>query len=290
MPTDNKSNENSSRWWEFYAVRYAMGTVIGAVVFYFLCLSTPFLRPLLFNTAAEFTAGAVPSSTPTVKLEVVQLSLLATYGLVYCYISSAPILVLHAGRFLLRLRIVGSAWTKLWFLLLLLLPPLIGSITFSRFASTLGFGERWFYSISSFIAILIVWFQYLVAGLTLLKSGELFKFYSSLALKREKAKGGITDSYRHLREHGNSFFIVFLEVMLGVILVGASSVVGQSTAPAEPFPHNLVLTYLIILVIWIIPAVCVWLIGTLFELEFCGIEADHHSPPAEASCSKSPQT
>jgi hypothetical protein len=28
--------ENQTRWWEFYAVRYAMGTVVGAIALLFL--------------------------------------------------------------------------------------------------------------------------------------------------------------------------------------------------------------------------------------------------------------
>jgi len=31
-----KSTEDSSRWWQNYLVRYATGTAIGSVVFYFL--------------------------------------------------------------------------------------------------------------------------------------------------------------------------------------------------------------------------------------------------------------
>ena len=35
-----KTPEGSFRWWEFYAVRYAMGTIVGAAVFYVLCSGT----------------------------------------------------------------------------------------------------------------------------------------------------------------------------------------------------------------------------------------------------------
>lgn len=32
------NNSHDSRWWEFYGVRYAMGTFVGAlVVYYILC-------------------------------------------------------------------------------------------------------------------------------------------------------------------------------------------------------------------------------------------------------------
>ena len=188
MPEQTKSSEGSSRWWEFYAVRYAMGTVVGAIVFYVLCLATPLLRPLLFDTAAAVSATTSAGSATAIKLDAVQLLLLATYGLVYCYIASAPILVFYAGRFLLRLRVAGRVW--LTRLVLLLAPPIIASIAIWCLASGLSLGERWFYLAAGFLVVLIVWLQYLVAGLTLVKSKELFEFYTSLARGVKKQRAG----------------------------------------------------------------------------------------------------
>jgi hypothetical protein len=65
-----------------------MGTVVGGVVFFLLCNTNPALKPMLFDAEAG-------------KIDGPLLALLAGYGLAYCYIASAPILVLHAGRFLL---------------------------------------------------------------------------------------------------------------------------------------------------------------------------------------------
>jgi hypothetical protein len=55
------------------------------------------------------------------------------------------------------------------------------------------------------------------------------------------------ESYRHLREHGNAFFIVFLELLLGTALF------------YSPFP------WVALLALWIFPAAGVWLFGTLLE-------------------------
>jgi membrane protein YdbS with pleckstrin-like domain len=64
-----------------------------------------------------------------------------------------------------------------------------------------------------------------------------------------------------VREHGNSFFIVFLEVLLGVVLVGMSRHwVGNSSSN--------VLVYISVFIVWIVPAVLVWVIATIFEREF----------------------
>src|SRR5271157_3260791 len=84
--------EGPARWWEFYAVRYAMGTVVGAVAFSFLCSQRQETQSLLFGT---FASNAISLETP-------RLILLAVYGSIYCYIASAPILVFHASRFLLN--------------------------------------------------------------------------------------------------------------------------------------------------------------------------------------------
>src|SRR5271157_846880 len=81
MPEQPKPADGSVRWWEYYFVRYAMGTIVGGIVCYVLCSSTPILSPL-----------------------VTHLEYLAAFGLVYCYIASAPILVFHAGRFRLNGR------------------------------------------------------------------------------------------------------------------------------------------------------------------------------------------
>ena len=73
----------------------------------------------------------------------------------------------------------------------------------------------------------------------------------------------MTDSYRHLREHGNSFFIVLLEIVLGVTLFGIGRyLVGDSSASKR------MLSYIVVLLVWIIPAVFVWLIATVFERRF----------------------
>ena len=188
--------------------------------------------------------------------------------------SSAPILVFHAGRFLL-MRVASCEWLKR--LMFLLPPPIIASIVIWYLTSELSLFERGVYSAACLLFAFIVWLQYLVAGLTLVNIRKLFVFYKSLAEKRENATGGITDSYRHLREHGNSFFIVLLEILMGVVLFGAGPV-GQTAAPCTSFFDNRLLIYLVILVLWIIPAVLVWLIGTLFEREFSGIDAEQGAP------------
>jgi uncharacterized membrane protein (UPF0136 family) len=252
MAQSDLENSGSFRWWEFYAVRYGMGTVIGGVVFFFLCNTNPVLKPMLFG--AE-----------TGKIDGPLLTLLAAYGLAYCYIASAPILVFHTGRFLLDIRPQKQASAP--GMLLSLVPPLIATILFF-FASTSTGITRLVYSFIFALAALALWPQYCTITFTLFRSKELFQFYKKLAGKREKAKGGLVDSYKHLREHGNSFSIVVLEIVLAMVLFTAgnfdATVNGNVTAVKSAY----VMPYIAIILLWILPAALVWLVGTMLEREF----------------------
>lgn len=77
---------DTSKWWEVYAVRYFVGTIIGGIVVFILSAqSESSLREVFtFKVGTELNAQVV--------------SMLAALGLAICYISSAPILVLHATR------------------------------------------------------------------------------------------------------------------------------------------------------------------------------------------------
>ena len=185
-----KKQEGSLRWWEFYAVRYAVGTVLGASLFYFLCSSNSVLKPLLSaavpasTDSAKFdsTDAAAASHSGPAKLDSIQLSLLAAYGFVYCYVASAPILVFHAGRFLLKLDTPSRTWYG-WFLFTLIPPVVPAIVTWCCFTSASRV-ERWFYSIAWFVTALILWLQVIVVVRTLSKNKELYLFYQKLAARQ----------------------------------------------------------------------------------------------------------
>lgn len=243
---------SSSRWWEFYAIRYGMGSVVGGVIFFVLCLTNPALKPLLFGTEGG-------------KIDATQLVLLAGYGLTYCYIASAPILVLHVGRFLLDVRVGGGLSGKRVFAFLA--PPLVATGIF--FFSQVSDGPvLYFFSVVFLLAALIVWSQYLVVGFSLFKSKELFEFYQKLSNKRSGAKGGFVDSYKHMREHGNSFSIVLLEIVLAILLFAWGNFDAMTTGIVSSSKATYVIPYLVVVLLWILPAALVWLVGTLLERQF----------------------
>lgn len=252
--SEKKNSDAGARWWEFYAVRYAMGTIAGAVTLYFVLSLIPSLRPLVFGAAAAGATALIPLK----ELSSVQIAVLGVAGLVYCYIASAPILVLHASRFLLAGTVVLSRW---WVWGLVVAIPLSTAVLFFVEAEPKGLLALGA-SLLVFMVIAIVGLQYAAITLALANRRPLFAYYQQLAASRAKAEGGITDSYRHLREHGNSFFIVLLEALLGILLFAVGLFTDEGSAEVRPT------VFLLVFVAWILPAVLVWAVATLFELEF----------------------
>ena len=244
---------STTRWWEFYAVRYFIGTVVGAVVFFLLCTTNPVLGHLLFGAKNGVISGPL-------------LILFGAYGLTYCYIASAPVLVLHAGRFMLEIQsgfkksLIGVA---IW-----LLPPLVAGLLFYCVEPCVIPTSRVFYTFVFVLASLVIWPQYVLVVVALFRSKYLFWFYRRLSSKRSIANPSLVESYRHLREHGNSFFIVVLEVILAIVLYVVGNFSVRSSG-ATPTSDAYVLPYLWVLLIWIVPAALVWLIGTLIERQLC---------------------
>lgn len=109
MSEDKKSTNTgtNTRWWESYLVRYFSGAIVGAI-----CLMTILLyvdwrlydgshTGLFASHSVQPTADALranaPASQQTLPISVLAFVLIAG-GLVYSYIISAPITVIHYGR------------------------------------------------------------------------------------------------------------------------------------------------------------------------------------------------
>lgn len=120
------NGQNDSHWWEFYGVRYAQGTVVGALIVFFLFSQNESLKKILF----------IPSDPKDFGMP--HLILLAIYGLAYCYIAIAPILIMHAGRGLMFKSPTnptpndGIVSRVLW----VLIPSLVVTIIYCVYASS----------------------------------------------------------------------------------------------------------------------------------------------------------
>lgn len=230
---------SSDRWWEFYFVRYFVGTVIGgAIVFY---LNT--------KPGSVLTGAILPNLNDISQLDGHLTALLAAMGLAFCYLASAPVLVLHATR-----GVFLKSNTK----------------TFSRsFLATFALAgvllavAYWcldILEIRVFLAVvllsLILCFQFVPLYFALRYEGEASHiYYSKLTKARSNtapAAKEYVESYKHLREHGNAFFIVFFEVALGFVLWAAPQV------------NHVIL----VLFFWIVPAMLVWFVGSVLEYRY----------------------
>ncbi len=83
-----------------------------------------------------------------------------------------------------------------------------------------------------------------------------------LAAERAKRQDGTSkydefiESYKHLREHGNAFFILLMELVLALVLFSV-----EKTHIA-----------LLMALLWIAPACFVWFLGTYLELSIHKLE------------------
>jgi hypothetical protein len=226
-----------SKWWEYYTVRYFVGTVIGAVLVVFIN-SEP-------GSPFEARVTVLEASKETSFLGV---GLVAALGFAFCYIASAPVLTLHAARAHLRHAAIKAAPFK--FALVLATSSVLAII---------GIGRILPFNVAV-IAGLIVGLQVgLILLVVITRFAVVEKFYRQLAAARANAAREKSQpqtpgleyitSYRHLREHGNAFMIVLLEGVLAYILVNSAT---QRCA-------------VFVLALWLLPAATAWLFGTVLE-------------------------
>lgn len=229
-----------NKWWEYYAVRYFVGTVIGAGIVAFLN-----------GQPGSPYEGRLTLGGDSKEATFLGVGLVAALGFAYCYIASSPMLILHAMRAHLRLSEFKSHWIRdalilaisigvaIWLAWRVLPPP-----------AAAGAG-------------LVIGFQFGLAFLALLTQFSVIEaFYRKLATaraaamqKKDEPPSAGTEyvtSYRHLREHGNAFAIVVLEGILAYALF--------------LLPSATCAVYFV--AIWLLPATLSWLLGTVLESRF----------------------
>lgn len=230
---------SSDRWWEFYFVRYFVGSVIGgAIVFY-----------LNSKAGSALTGAIIPNVDDISKLDAHLVLMLAAMGLAFCYLASAPVLVLHATR-----SVFLTANTKTFG------RSLLYAFALALVLSTLVYWRLENPDVGIFFAVLllslVLCFQLVPIYFALQAEGDItHAYYKTLTKARSNPTTDAieyVESYKHLREHGNAFFIVFFEVVLGFLLW------------AVPQGNYAIL----VLFLWIIPAVLVWFVGSILEYRY----------------------
>jgi hypothetical protein len=244
-----------------------MGTMVGALIVSTLMHVDPALKRLL----DELLAGLTGSS---------RFTAIGGLGLVFCYVSSIPILVFHAARSLLPNQSQGKGSTKLQKLYEALLPSIITflfyfcPILYVLAALALLHVKKLDLEIahivySAFLVMVLAQCGMILTLLLLRKRS--YSYYKKLAAARGRQgdAGELVTSYRHLREHGNSIFIVALEAILGLLLNCAyrtSSNLDHVQTGLLYVPQFYL--YGVILALWIGPGVGIWFYATLLENEF----------------------
>lgn len=231
-----------NKWWEYYLVRYLVGTVVGAMLV-FVLVDTP----------------GSPFSTYASKIDAFMdqpflgVGLVGALGFAFCYVASAPVLTLHATRAHLRaVAIRATARSQCAFAAAVVLPSLLAAWWLScslPLLAAMTAGPA--IGIPSGLVLLAVFSRFVVVE----------QFARDIAQKRAAAypaKKATTfgheyvTSYRHLREHGNAFLILVLEGVLANALLRAPSLAFAA----------------LVVALWVLPAAVVWVVGTVLESRF----------------------
>jgi hypothetical protein len=170
------------RWWEFYALRYALGTVMGVFILLYLFIHTD----IATRFGLEKLAFLIPKDPK--DLSFTHLVILGVCGLAYCYLSSAPMLVFHA----LRVHVFKSSSHQSSFWIGCVLVTIVISLVITAFLVYIGSTSldnlKWrqiiyFFILStfsfSFTATLSIW------GI-INPNFLIVNFYKKLAKKRQK--------------------------------------------------------------------------------------------------------
>lgn len=236
-PPHPEKTSNENRWWELYFIRYFVGAVVGGAIILYL------------NVQAPLDNLIMPGVKDVAQLSAQQLSILAALGLAFCYIASAPILVLHATR-----AVFLAQNTKLhsWLVGGAAVLATILSVTYYCLQPIPN--NR--VAVAIFLLVTIMLVQVAQLSLSFLKKGEfVHTYYEKLTKARSRSGEGVRqymESYKHLREHGNAFLILIFEVTLGIILASVPN-------PSYAF---------LVLLLWISPAAMIWVLGTVLEYRF----------------------
>jgi hypothetical protein len=253
--------QNNSQWWSFYLVRYAMSSVVGALLVYLILQSTNVTKALLF----------IPDAN---ELQIAHLILWLAMGVGYCYLASLPMLVFHATRFV-HPSLFGK-WNTFKSVLSASIPLAI--LLAWALISNVDGGTKLQRSLIAFGVFLFVLLIYLQSTFLLMlsipnKRLAIIQAIKELSFKRSLKKPEFNEyieTYRHMREHGNSFAIVLMEIFLALILLAAIQLaVISKTVFQNDHDMNLNFGYIIfsVIAVWVLPGFSVWNWGQRLEKE-----------------------
>lgn len=239
------SEEKRPRWWEYYLVRYLLGNIVGAVIV------GSYLKMPGQNLWVEWGLQLDSSRT---------LIILGVLGFAYCYIASLPILVFHAGRNLIikkgDKKMNWLFFSPLWIsIITIIISLIIVSSEIKNYLNKLNF--TWIdvccYGGCVFSILTIICDWVIACKIIEIKNNNKetgFQFLKKISKRRIENKD-FRESYSHLREHGNAFFVVLFELILLPIFL----LIEYKFLP-------------LIIALWIMPAALIWWYATWLEIRF----------------------
>lgn len=230
--------------WNHYFLRYCVGTVVGAVI-------VRMLASQLFKEDDSLIKNLSPNSAAA-------LITLAGLGFAFCYIASAPGTVIHVARSLFyqgKTENVSISSLQKYFV-----RPIVFIIPFCVFALiviALRFGymsaeENRETEIGFSVGYFVFCVQIVLLVYVFSHFGHVQMFYRDLTSMRSLLYTAqnvhhYVKSYRDLREHGNAFEIILMELGLAAALIMFKCI------------------FIVILALWIFPAALCWVVGTRLE-------------------------
>lgn len=273
--------QQDSRWWEGYIIRYAVGTVVGGMCVYFIlsmlgpsAKSFWLMQPnithvhldalidICKNKSSEACLVQAQLAQDLYGFNFAQLALLGVYGLAFNYIASAPVLVYHAVR-------SSFSNNKLYFILcgvvsfFILLVFLFFFECVYQFKFNNGVYLLFLYFIFQLLIIIYRWF-----------SKKSFFFYKNLHNARQLGAIDVT-SYKHLREHGNAFLIVLHNLFFMYVIVSLSELFKIISWQGKLIGFE-VDKIIFLSVLWIVPASLVYFIGHGIEIDMISDYKNNH--------------
>lgn len=226
-------------WWEGYVIRYALGSLVGAIICWFLIMQLP---------EKSIVRLFLHSKEVLVNYVVAMLM-----GLSFCYMASAPILIIHVSRYQERRNFLPRV---------LNVAPILSFLGWLVFGVFLLYcadyfsGDFDFRQLKIISLLVLMMFFVVVVQVSFLPYrtedvSEFFEYYDKLSFLRYYTFTDIMTSYRHLREHGNAYAVMILELFLGLALLLALKI-------------HVFLVPLVVLG-WIVPAAYVWQVGSNIE-------------------------
>ncbi len=236
-----------NRWINDYALRYAVGTILGAAILAYIFTQLP---------------TEISAPIPDIKHWGASIGLLIG-GLAFCYIASAPLLVFHAARWMLLSRTVTLKARLIHIGIMLIVGVAVTALLACR-------SGQFIYSALTGSALILILFQLYAYIRITFNRDKLFSFYVTLASKRNDSSKEIVESYRTLREHGNAYSIVVMEVALGMFLV---ALIGF--LKTFGLPWLIVPSLLLACALWVAPGALILATASRLELDFVQKDNNH---------------